>query len=178
LKIKDFAGLNSEICYFRRYDVAYNGKLRQIRDAQDRVVLNCRYDKKTGEIIRSRDMMDNETYYSYDKNRNLILVSRSEENIDKRPLMAIKYDQKNNPVEYELLDKDGKPVTATKLKYGQNLELASIETPEAYNKFNYNAFGYLTKFTDTFGRVFARNYNKFNRLVSQVSPEGVFVVYS
>ncbi len=29
LKVKDFAGLETATYYFRRYDVAYNGKIRQ-----------------------------------------------------------------------------------------------------------------------------------------------------
>ena len=42
LKVKDFAGLETATYYFRRYDVAYNGKIRQDVDAKDRVVVNSR----------------------------------------------------------------------------------------------------------------------------------------
>jgi len=179
LKVKNFAGLEQQIFYFRRFDVAYNGKFRQIRDAKDRVVVNCRYDKKTGELIRRRDMADNETYFKYDKKRNLILVSRTEDNPLNpiRPLAAFKYDKANNPILIEKLDRNGKPVYETKLSYDKRNDVAKVETPERCVKINYNDFGLPVRITDVFGRLYVRKYDEFNRLKQTVSPQGVCTVY-
>ncbi len=179
LKVRDFAGLEQQIFYFRRFDVAYNGKFRQIRDAKDRVVVNCRYDKKTGELIRQRDMTDNETYFKYDKKRNLILVSRTEDNPANpiRPLAAFEYDKANNPVLIEKLDKNGKPVYETKLSYDKRSNVTKVETPESCIKINYNDFGLPVRITDVFGRLSVREHDEFNRLKQTVSPQGVCTVY-
>ena len=55
-KTTGFNGLTQTIYYFKRYDVAYNGKVRQIVDGRDRVVVSYRYDKLTGQVSRIRDI--------------------------------------------------------------------------------------------------------------------------
>lgn len=51
----DFSGKTFTTYYFMRYDVAYNGKVRQVVDDKKRVVASYRYDKDTGKITRFRD---------------------------------------------------------------------------------------------------------------------------
>ncbi len=178
LKVRDFSGLASEIYYFRRYDVAYNGKLRQIRDSRDRTVLNCRYDKDTGKPLIVRDMTDNEIYYSYDKNENVTMISRSESDNPRRPLLSFKYDGNKNPIAIEMLDKAGKSVYATRFQYDQHSQVVSVETEEANYKFQYNAFGFIVKSSDIFGRGVSREYDQFNRLSSMVDANGICIAYS
>ena len=48
----DFSGKEMSTYYFMRYDVAYNGKVRQIVDGRKRVLASYRYDKDTGKVPR------------------------------------------------------------------------------------------------------------------------------
>jgi RHS repeat-associated protein len=178
LKITDFSGLAKEYYYFRRLDVAYNWKLRQIRDSKERAVYNCQYDKKTGKPLVIKDMSGNETSYTYDKNENVTLVSRSESDNPRRPLVSFKYDENRNPITVEMLDKSGKPVYTTQLQYDQNSQVTSIETDESNHKFQYNPFGYVTRSVDTFGRAVSREYDQYNRLSSAVNADGVCIAYT
>ena len=57
--------------YFRRLDVAYNGRIRMIEDGQGRVVASYKYDKDTGNLVRIRDMADNETLFSLQFQRSV-----------------------------------------------------------------------------------------------------------
>ena len=59
-KLTDFSGRKNTIYYFMRYDVAYNGKVRQIVDGRKRVVVSYRYDKLSGNVTRIRDMAKND----------------------------------------------------------------------------------------------------------------------
>ncbi|MEI8246851.1 MAG: hypothetical protein WCI51_13545, partial [Lentisphaerota bacterium] len=177
LKVNDFAGLETSTYYFRRYDVSYNGKIRQVVDAKDRVVLNCRYDKTTGELSRVRDMADNETYYAYDKNGWLASVSRSVPG-GKQPLLRINYDPRGNPVEYLRLDAEGKVATTTKLSYNSNRDLTSVDNGEQSMNFSYNNFGKPTQTTDIFNRAAKFEYDKYNRLKAATAPTGIRTVYT
>ena len=177
LKVKDFAGLETSTYYFRRYDVSYNGKIRQVVDAKDRVVLNCRYDKVTGELSRVRDMADNETYYAYDKNGWLASVSRSVPG-GKQPLLRINYDPRGNPVEYLRLDAEGKVATITKLSYNSSRDLTAVDNGEQSMSFSYNNFGRPTQTSDIFNRAAKFEYDKYNRLKAATAPNGIRMVYA
>jgi len=177
LKTTDFTGKKTKLFYYRRYSVAYNGKIRQIRDQKDRIVLNCRYDKDSGKPTIVRDMLGNETAYSYDKSGNLSLVSRSEDDNPRRPLVSFKYDSRGNPREISLLDKTGKPATTTKLQFDSKSQLSSAETDESSVKMLYTPSGMLAKTTDTFGRTVSREYDKFNRLLSVTADSGAKTSY-
>ncbi len=178
LDITDFAGLNTKIYYFRRYDVAYNGKVRQITDAQGRIAVSYKYDKATGKLLRTRDMADNETYYSYDNEGNLIKISRSEDGVSgKRPLVGLKYDRKGNPTSILKLDSKGKDVWDTKLVYNNLDEVTSVATAESRTAIKYNRYGKITQVTDTFGRTTTRRYDKLNRVTDVIAANGSCVNY-
>ena len=75
-KTTGFNGLTQTIYYFKRYDVAYNGKVRQIVDGRDRVVVSYRYGKLTGQVSRIRDITGNEIYFISNKSGEVELVER------------------------------------------------------------------------------------------------------
>lgn len=178
VKVRDFSGLAKEYYYFRRLDVAYNWKLRQVRDAKDRVVYNCQYDKDTGKPLVVKDMLGNETAYTYDKNEKVTLISRSETDNPRRPLVSFKYDENKNPIEIGMLDKSGNSVSTTRLQYDQNSQVTSVETDESSSKFQYNMFGYVTRSVDTFGRAVSREYDQYNRLISVTNADGICIAYA
>ncbi|MDD4181142.1 MAG: hypothetical protein PHE87_05895, partial [Victivallaceae bacterium] len=64
-KIDEFSGKSYSIYYFMRYDVAYLGKVRKIEDGRGRDVISYRYDKLTGNVVRVRDMAENDINFSY-----------------------------------------------------------------------------------------------------------------
>lgn len=72
----DFSGKEMSTYYFMRYDVAYNGKVRQIVDGRKRVLASYRYDKDTGKITRYRDNAKNDINFKYDSRGNLIGISK------------------------------------------------------------------------------------------------------
>ena len=75
-KITEFSGKSYTVYYFMRMDVAYLGKVRKIVDGRGRDVVNYRYDKLTGNVIRVRDMADNDINFEYNTDGNLKLITR------------------------------------------------------------------------------------------------------
>ena len=129
LEITDPNGNTTQINYYRRFDVAYNGKIRQIIDARKRTVAAYKYDNKTGNLICSSDIAGNETYFTYDKDGKLSLISRSEDNFKERPLLSFKRNQLALPTETALLDRNGKPAAVFKTDYNAAGDLSAFERP-------------------------------------------------
>ncbi|MCF6174932.1 MAG: hypothetical protein L3J71_04145 [Victivallaceae bacterium] len=179
LKVTDFAGRSSEIFYFRRYDVAYNGKLRQVVDARNRTTATYRYDKKSGKITRFRDMADNITFFDYDRNEQLIKVSRSQNSMiqPRLPLVKLRYDAKGNPIEISRVNPKGKAVTTTTLYYDRYRQVTGVKAPESTVSFKYNKFGRPTQVSDTFGRSTYYRYDKFNRVIELIAPNHIRTSY-
>ena len=178
LAITDPNGNTTKIYYFRRFDVAYNGKIRQIRDARDRVAVSYKYDKKTGNLLRATDIAGNETYFSYNKEDQLTLISRSEDELDERPLIRFKRNKLGLPTETALLDRDGKPAAIWKSAYNQHGDLGNITGPELQLAVRTNDFGRPVSVTDTLGRTVTRKYDKFNRLTSATDAFGLTTEYT
>ena len=179
LTVTNFAGLTTKTYFFKRYDVAYNGKIRQIRDAKDRVVVNYRYDKKLGKPIRVRDMADNEIYYQYDRNGNMVKVSRSPgfDGNDRQYLMRIGYNASGDAVKFDRLNAEGKAVLNTRVSYNGNHEITRVSNGETSTSISYNNFGLQSQVTDTFLNATSYRYDKFNRLASVTVPNGVKTHY-
>ena len=179
LTITDFAGRTTKTYYFRRYDVAYNGKIRQVRDAQGRVVVNYRYDKDLGKPIRVRDMADNEIYYHYDRNGNMTRVSRSPGfgGKDRQQLMRIRYNSSGDAVSFARLDSKGKPYQTTRISYNSKHEVTRVTNGETSTSVSYSTFGLPTQVTDTFLNSTSYRYDKYNRLEAMTSPNGVRTHY-
>ncbi|HNX27181.1 MAG TPA: hypothetical protein PKK48_07215, partial [Phycisphaerae bacterium] len=180
LNIVNFAGLSQTVYYFRRYDVAYNGNLRQIKDAKGRIVANYRYDHKSGNLVRVRDMMDNEIHYSYDKQNRLELVSRMEESATNpmRPLVRFGYDAQGNPDSVSMLAPDGKAVNTVKYFYDKNRNVTKIDSGANFTRFNYTPFGLPDRISDTFDRTQKLKYDTYNRVVEATNFYGVRTTYS
>lgn len=75
-KLKEFSGREFTIYYFMRYDVAYLGKVRQILDGRNRIVASYRYDKLSGNLVRVRDMAENDINFAYNSYGDLTLITR------------------------------------------------------------------------------------------------------
>jgi YD repeat-containing protein len=150
-----------------RHDVAYLGKVRKIVDSRGRDVINYRYDKLTGNVIRVRDMVGNDINFEYGQNGKLALITRRAANQDApEPVRAFGYDQLNNLTDISTLNADGEAVVTTSLEYTRNREVASVSNGQTQSKISYNAFGYPVTVTNVFGQSTQRELDKFNRMIS------------
>ena len=178
-RIDEFSGKSYTIYYFMRYDVAYLGKVRQIVDSRGRVVASYRYDKLTGKVTRMRDMAENDTLFAYDANGELSTVSRRAANRETpEPVMAVQYDQSNNPSAVSRLDADGKPVVTTRFRYDSNSQPVRIDDGQKTTTLRYSHFGYPLTVTDAFGLSRQMEYDKFNRPTAAIDANGVRTEYT
>jgi len=150
-----------------------------VRDAQDRVIINYRYDKKLGKPIRVRDMADNETYYQYDRNGNMIKVSRSPgfDGENRQYLMRIGYNGSGNPVKFSRLNAEGKISKSTRISYNNKHEITRVSNGQTNMTISYNNFGLPTQVTDTFLNSTSYRYDKYNRLSAMTAPNRVRTHY-
>ena len=173
-KIREFSGKSYTIYYFMRYDVAYLGKVRQIVDGRGRTVVSYRYDKLSGRELRGRDMAGNDLNYAYDKAGNLELVTRrGAEQSDPEPVARFAYDAKGNLTAAMRLDANGTPVLTTRISYDRNGRPAKISDGRPENAVSYTASGYVESVRNVFGQQTRNDYDRYNRLVRTVLPNGV-----
>lgn len=181
LKVTDFSGRTNTIYYYRRYDVAYNGKIREIVDGKDRVVANYRYDKLSGNLVRFRDMLENETFFQYDKKDRLEFVEkRASDSQEKLPVAKLSYSGEKNPVpaEISVLGPDGKPVVTTTISCNNRNQPVRISNGQSTTTIAYNKFGYPVSVTNAFNMSGRTEYDKYNRVVSSANPFGVTTNYT
>lgn len=168
-RIKEFSGKQYTIYYFMRYDVAYLGKIRQIIDGRDRVVVSYRYDKLSGNPLRMRDMAGNDINYSYNRSGDLIRITRRAANQDRpEPVLGIKYNNQGMPVEVSRLKPSGEAYSTVKYSYTTNRQVQSVNNGQNTTRFVYNTFGYPQHIIDTFGKKIERLYDAYNR-VTEIS---------
>ena len=178
-KTSEFSGKSYTIYYFMRHDVAYLGKVRKIVDSRGRDVINYRYDKLTGNVIRVRDMVGNDINFEYGQNGKLALVTRRAANQDApEPVRSFDYDQLNNLTEISTLNADGEAVVTTSLEYTRNREVASVSNGQSESKISYNAFGYPVTVTNIFGQSTHRELDNYNRMISSTDFYGVKTYYT
>ena len=178
-KTSEFSGKSYTIYYFMRHDVAYLGKVRKIVDSRGRDVLNYRYDKLTGNVIRIRDMAGNDINFEYGQNGKLALITRRAANQDApEPVRSFAYDQLNNLTDISTLNADGKAVVTTSLEYTRNREVASVSNGQSKSRISYNAFGYPVTLTNVFGQSTQRELDNYNRMVSSTDFYGVKTCYT
>ena len=156
-KTSEFSGKSYTIYYFMRHDVAYLGKVRKIVDNRGRDVINYRYDKLTGNVIRVRDMVGNDINFEYGQNGKLALITRRAANQNEpEPVRFFGYDRLNNLVEISSLNADGEAVVTTSLEYTRNREVASVSNGQTKSKISYNTFGYPVTVSNVFGQSIQR----------------------
>lgn len=179
LKRRDFSGKEYTTYYYMRYDVAYNGQVRQVLDSQRRVVANCRYDKETGKITRFRDIAKNDINYAYDKNGNLILITkRGAGGAEALPVRSFTYNGKERkPFKVNVLDEAGNAVQTTSILYNSKERPISIDNGRRSYKITYNTYGYPRQITDIFGNITLFHYDRYNRLRAKDNPNGIKNVY-
>lgn len=173
-KLSDFSGKRNTIYYFMRYDVAYNGKVRQIVDGRGRVVVSYRYDKLSGNVTRIRDMAKNDINFKYDDQGNLRLVEKR--GADERTagsVMNFSYASRGNPSAINLLNENGETVRSPRIAYDQNRQPIMIDNGQRKNMIYYNRSGYPVRLIDGFNQISKIEYDKFNRMISNENPFGV-----
>lgn len=169
----DFSGKEMSTYYFMRYDVAYNGKVRQIVDGRKRVLASYRYDKDTGKITRYRDNAKNDINFKYDSRGNLIGISkRGAGEPDALPVRSFEYIKgEMKPSRINELDSKGRVVRTTSIQYDASRRPVMISDGCREVKIGYNFYGYPIKFVDGFGLETSISYDRYNRRISRESGE-------
>ena len=168
-KYTDFSGKETTTYYFMRYDVAYNGKVRQIVDGRKRVLASYRYDKDTGKITRYRDKAKNDINFKYDSRGNLVLISkRGTDESTARPVRSFSYNKGNlKPSKVVDLDEKGEAVKTTSIQYNSEFRPVHIDDGRNTLEISYNFYGYPSKTVDSFGRETIYTYDVYNRQISR-----------
>ena len=168
-KYTDFSGKETTTYYFMRYDVAYNGKVRQIVDGRKRVLASYRYDKDTGKITRYRDKAKNDINFKYDSRGNLVLISkRGADDGNALPVRSFSYNKGNlKPSKVVDLDEKGEAVKTTSIQYNSEFRPVYIDDGRNTLKISYNFYGYPSKTVDTFGTETIYTYDVYNRQISR-----------
>ena len=178
-KTSEFSGKSYTIYYFMRHDVAYLGKVRKIVDSRGRDVINYRYDKLTGNVIRVRDIVGNDINFEYGQNGKLALITRRAANQDApEPVRSFHYDNRNNLTRIATLNARGKTVVATHLTYTPDRQISTVFNGQTQSKISYNAFGHPVAVTNVFGQVTKRELDEFNRMISSTDFYGVKTYYT
>ena len=178
-KTSEFSGKSYTIYYFMRHDAAYLGKVRKIVDNRGRDIINYRYDKLTGNVIRIQDMVGNDINFEYGQNGQLALITRRAEDQDMpEPVRSFGYDKQNNLTKISTLNANGEPVVTTSLEYTRNREVASVSNGQSKSKISYNSFGYPITVTNVFGQVTKRELDNYNRMISTTDFYGVKTCYA
>ena len=168
-KYTDFSGKETTTYYFMRYDVAYNGKVRQIVDGRKRVIASYRYDKDTGKITRYRDKAKNDINFKYDSRGNLVLISkRGADDGNALPVRSFSYNKGNlKPVKVNELDETGEVVRTTSIQYDSEFRPVYIDDGRNTLEISYNFYGYPSKTVDSFGTETIYTYDVYNRQISR-----------
>ena len=168
-KYTDFSGKETTTYYFMRYDVAYNGKVRQIVDGRKRVLASYRYDKDTGKITRYRDKAKNDINFKYDSRGNLVLISKRGADEDSSlPVRSFSYNKGNlKPVKVVDLGETGEAVRTTSIQYDSEFRPVYIDDGRNTLKISYNFYGYPSKTVDSFGTETIYTYDIYNRQISR-----------
>ena len=168
-KYTDFLGKETTTYYFMRYDVAYNGKVRQIVDGRKRVLASYRYDKDTGKITRYRDKAKNDINFKYDSRGNLVLISkRGADEGSSLPVRSFSYNKGNlKPSKVNELDENGEIVKTVSIQYDSEFRPVYIDDGRNTLKISYNFYGYPSKTVDTFGTETIYTYDVYNRQISR-----------
>ena len=177
-KVSEFSGKSYTIYYFMRHDVAYLGKVRKIVDGRGRDVINYRYDKLSGNVVRIRNMFGNDINFEYGKNGKVSLITRRAADQDKpEPFRSFQYDFKNNLIGISTLNENGEAVVTTELTYGVLREIESISNGQTKTEIKRNEFGYPVSVTNVFGQTVTRELDRFNRMASSTDFYGVKTYY-
>ena len=175
----EFSGKSYTIYYFMRHDVAYLGKVRKIVDSRGRDLINYRYDKLTGNVIRVRDMVGNDINFEYGQNGKLARITRRAADQDTpEPVKSFGYDKLNNLTAISTLNASGEAVVTTSLEYTRNREVASVSNGQTKSTISYNAFGYPVTVTNVFGQATQRELDNYNRMISSTDFYGVKTYYT
>ena len=167
----DFAGRTFTTYYFMRYDVAYNGKVRQVVDDKKRVVASYRYDKDTGKITRFRDKAKNDINFRYDARGNLIQISkRGAEDAEAMPVRSFAYNKGNlKPAKISELNERGEVVKTTSIQYDAEFRPVHMDDGRNILKLAYNFYGYPSKIVNSYGQETNFVYDQYNRQIAKES---------
>ena len=157
-----------------RYDVAYLGKVRKVVDGKGRDVVSFRYDRMSGRPTRIRDFLGNDRLFEWDASGRLSRQSRrAADSPAVEPVRSFFRDKAGNAVAVAELDADGKAVRTTVLSYDGERRPVRFSDGRREVRIEYTKFGRPCRVVDGLGRVLSLSYDRWNRLVSVTSPDGV-----
>jgi len=168
LTLTDALGNRTLVKYYRQLGLAYDYKVRQVKDPQGRVLVENKYNKE-GSLVWSRDSLGNATEYTLDRNGRVTRVKRSMGKSASETVGTFVYDQGGRLV--KAMNALGQ---ATELRYNEVGDLIGFTDPEGRkHEMNYDARGFLTACTDAAGRTQKLEYDAFGRPVRTISADGI-----
>ena len=179
LQVKNFAGQTHSYYYFRRFNVAYNGKLRKIKDDDKKLdIVLYEYFPKSGLMKFAKHFNGITMSYEYDEQGNMTKVLRSVKGAKAQAVVSFAYDKNGNRTAANRLDEKGAVYSTIKLEYDKFEQLKDIGTSynEKSSSYEYNKFGYITKISDGFN-INTFDYDKYNRLKESINGDGVKTAY-
>ncbi|MBI4028532.1 MAG: RHS repeat-associated core domain-containing protein [Verrucomicrobia bacterium] len=173
LTLTDAAGNATLVKYYRQLGLAYDYKVRQIKDAQGRVLVENKYDKE-GNLIWSRDRLGNVAQYEVDSRGKITRVTRTV--------------GKNGPSETVgafVYDKDGRLVKAinalnhaVEMRYNSAGDLTGLTDAEGRkHERTYSSDGRLLSVTDALGRTTRNEFDAEGNLAATINPDSVATRY-
>lgn len=178
-RITEFSGKSYTIYYFMRHDVAYLGKVRKVVDSRGRDVMNCRYDKFSGNVIRLRDMVGNDINFDYYENGKVRFISkRGADESSPVGVTAFRYDGRGNVASVSQLDRNGRAVVTTRFLYDFYNMPTMAENGQRKEEISYNPFGYPVSLKNNFGQVITGSYDRYNTLTAVTDIWGITTYFT
>lgn len=179
LQVKNIAGQERTYYYYRRFNVAYSGKLRKVTDGRGRTLALYKYFPKSGQLKSVKLFNGNTMSYEYDRNDQLIKVLRSVKGAKPVALAAYTCDDRGNRLTAGRLAADGSVYSAASFVYDQLNQPEKITSnfDRRFAGLSYNAFGYISKVGDAFGET-TYQYDNYNRLTTMLNPDGIKTAYT
>lgn len=177
--------------YFRAPGRKHNGKLRRI-EKNGKVVVESFYDKKTGNLIESRDGAGISTFFEYpeavrrEANISAGVSTKADDSLCRKPIRILRGNRdKQELVEALQYDELGRVITrtatddrVTRYTYNARGELESVTDPEGVRTtFNRDSFGRPTSVVKGEQReVF--DFDEYGRIKSKTTPDGQVAEFS
>ena len=168
-------GMERKNYYYRSPGQKYDGKLRRVEE-NGKLMVEYRYDRKTGLLTETVDAKGVSTYFDYDPK------FRPSKRLDwePKPLRVREGNRRKSVIIAEYVYSDDGKVTAAKDRYGDLTrytytargEIATVTQPTGETvSYTYDDFGRTTSVSSA-GRKQSVEYDEYGRVKSQVAVDG------
>jgi RHS repeat-associated protein len=172
MKSTDPLGRKTVAKYYRQFGALHAFKLRQVEDAEGRVVVKNAYDEK-GNLLRTRDLIGTVTEFEMNPQGKVGKVIRTYKGGAPETVAVMEYN------------KEGRLIVLTdalnqrqEWRYNQSGDLAEAVDQEGRRyQFDYDSRGLLLSYTDAEGNLWKIDYDAQGRLARMTSPIGVKTEY-